>query len=278
LQRAFSAKTPERASDGSPARRATDARTDSPSKQAGVTRLTRSSSITAPPASREVAIVAGPQLATTGFAYKQGRKRWKKRWLVLEQSRLFYFRKQLDAEAQGFVSMRLALAVEVADQRKNAFRIRDAHGDYVFSTETQLEMHQWLGDLTEAQEKADLSDARVDHKYLNDGMLYIAEDSKGLKLRPRVATIKGGSLVYKESATASKKLGKVALGRSSLGTRAGGSAVEGVPMSLFLFEVRPAKGGPLLLGVESDAERVRWIQCLEHTRKIMAACVGHRPP
>jgi hypothetical protein len=151
LQRAFSGKTPERGSDGSPGRRLTEGRTDSPSKQAGVTRLTRSSSITAPPAS-EVAIVAAPQLATTGFAYKQGRKRWKKRWLVLEQSRLFYFRKSRDVEAQGFVrsppflswradfggSMRLALAVEVADQRKNAFRIRDAHGDYVFSTETQL--------------------------------------------------------------------------------------------------------------------------------------------
>jgi hypothetical protein len=35
-------------------------------------------------------------------------------------------------------SMRLALSISVADQKKNAFRVSTSHRDYMFSTNTQL--------------------------------------------------------------------------------------------------------------------------------------------
>ncbi|KAK3096777.1 hypothetical protein FSP39_003211 [Pinctada imbricata] len=91
-----------------------------------------------------------------GYLYKRKQKQgilsgssWLKRWCVLKQYNLFYFKDKEDLKAEGVLHLP-AFQVSPANditKRKHAFKVHNAGTTFVFASESQNDMRKWMNKL-----------------------------------------------------------------------------------------------------------------------------------
>jgi len=95
----------------------------------------------------------------TGFLTKEGGsiKTWKKRYFVLKNGELSYF-KDKGGEELGKILLSTASSIQLADKRKkpNCFEIVTAQRIYAFIAETEEERKEWVDLLLKQKEQAPL--------------------------------------------------------------------------------------------------------------------------
>jgi len=92
-----------------------------------------------------------------GWLIKQGMvvKNWKKRWLVLVGTLLFYFKKQKDSFPQGVIPLReggeIDCLTEPIDNKSFCFVIATPSRTFFISSSSALEMYEWVQALRSAK-------------------------------------------------------------------------------------------------------------------------------
>eukprot|EP00164_Ancoracysta_twista_P005996 GFYU01008263.1.p1 GENE.GFYU01008263.1~~GFYU01008263.1.p1 ORF type:complete len:592 (-),score=116.42 GFYU01008263.1:16-1791(-) len=102
------------------------------------------------------------QVSYQGMVYKQGKKsalrgqQWNKRWVVLKDDLLYYFKNQNDAKPAGVIMLEGCTVDTTEDVAKkpNCFIIKHAGGsrDYVFSCEKASETTEWVYSIKRSME------------------------------------------------------------------------------------------------------------------------------
>jgi hypothetical protein len=125
---------------------------------------------------------------------------WKRRFFYLRRGRLYYYKSEHENAPVSFIPLRAAMAIRPSTTTKHAISILTPHKEFVLRAASQQQMTDWLRELNLAKDDAALSEARGDHKFQKEGLLYLADGKDPIKkFDRRYFYIRGGFLCYLDS-------------------------------------------------------------------------------
>lgn len=154
-----------------------------------------------------------------GWLTKQGGrvKNWKRRWFVLKDNRLYYYKRPNDVNAQGFIPLTRCV-VKAAEVKKNCFKIFDPHQPfsknhpsfYIYADSSE-DLNEWMNVLDKNSNPEPIDVCPI----IKEGFL---SKRGGIvkNWKTRWFTLKGNNLYYYKHKDDGEPLGFIPIERASV--------------------------------------------------------------